>query len=118
MTPLQKTSRSTGVQRRIAILWHQVHCVDRETAPPPRSPAPSSTRFRQMNVNDLVLVQGLRDTRETLDSWSRHGWSVIGRWFAGSAAIAATLLITVYVIGHLTPPDPSRFSVIGVNREG
>src|SRR5919204_2375098 len=71
-----------------------------------------------MNVNDLVLVQGLRDTRETLDSWSRHGWRVIGQWFAGSAAIAATLLVTVYVIGHVTHPDLSRFSVIGINRDG
>jgi hypothetical protein len=71
-----------------------------------------------MNANDLVLVQGLRDTRETLDSWREHGWSVIGRWFAGSAAITATLLVSVFVIGHLTPPDPTRFSVIGVHREG
>jgi hypothetical protein len=71
-----------------------------------------------MNVNDLVLVQGMRDTRETLDTWSRHGWRVIGRWFMGSAAIAAILLTAVYLIAEYTQPDLTRFSVIGVHRDG
>ena len=67
-----------------------------------------------MNVNDLVLVQGMRDTRETLDAWSRHGWRVIGKWFLGSAAIAGILLAAVYLVAENMQPDLSRFSVIGV----
>jgi hypothetical protein len=71
-----------------------------------------------VDVNDLVLVQGMRDTRETLDTWSRHGWRVIGKWFLGSAAIAALLLITVYVVAENMRPDLTRFSVLGVHRDG
>ncbi len=71
-----------------------------------------------MNVNDLVLVQGLRDTRETLEHWSDHRWAVVGRWFVGSVTTAAVLLLSVYVIARLTPPDSSLFSVIGIHREG
>jgi hypothetical protein len=71
-----------------------------------------------MNVNDLVLVQGLRDTRETLEHWERHGWEVIRRWIYGSIAIAVVLLSSVYLIAKLSPPDQSLFSVIGVHREG
>jgi len=71
-----------------------------------------------VNVNDLVLVQGMRDTRETLDAWSRRRWRVLGKWFLGSAAIAVTLLTSVYVIAEVTHPDLTRFSVIGVHRDG
>jgi uncharacterized membrane protein SpoIIM required for sporulation len=71
-----------------------------------------------VQVNDLVLVQGMRDTRETLDAWSRHGWRVIGRWFLGSATIALILLTAVYLIAENMQPDPSRFTVIGVHRDG
>jgi hypothetical protein len=71
-----------------------------------------------MDANDLVLVQGLRDTRETLEHWSEHGWRVVLRWFLGSGAVAAILLATVYVVAKLTPPDPTFFNVIGVHHEG
>jgi hypothetical protein len=71
-----------------------------------------------MSVNDLVLVQGLRDTRQTLDEWSDQGWKVIGRWLLGAGVIAVVLLTAVYVVARLTPPDPSKFSVIGVHRQG
>jgi len=71
-----------------------------------------------MSVNDLVLVQGLRDTRQALANWSNQGWKVIGRWFLGSLAIAIVLLGAVFAISKLSTPDPSRFSVIGINRDG
>jgi hypothetical protein len=71
-----------------------------------------------MDANDLVLVQGVHDTRRTLAEWRRHGWSVIGRWFLGSFAIAVVLLATVLVVAKLSTPDPSRFSVIGIHRDG
>jgi hypothetical protein len=71
-----------------------------------------------VSVNDLVLVQGLRDTRETLDGWNRHPWPVVRSWFGLSAGIVCLLLAAVYVVAKLSPPDPTPFSVIGVNREG
>jgi hypothetical protein len=71
-----------------------------------------------MQADDLVLVQGVRDTRATLAEWSRHGWNVIGVWFLCSFGIAVLLLMAVLVIARLTPPDPSRFTVIGVQRDG
>jgi uncharacterized membrane protein SpoIIM required for sporulation len=71
-----------------------------------------------VQVNDLVLVQGMRDTRETLDAWSRHRWRVIGQWFLGSATIALILLTAVYLIATHMQPDLTRFSVIGVHRDG
>lgn len=69
-----------------------------------------------MSVNELVLVQGLRDTRASLDQWSQHRWRVIRTWLLGSIVIAALLLAAVYVIAKIATPDPSRFSVIGVHR--
>lgn len=71
-----------------------------------------------MNVNELVLVQGIRDTRETLSEWNRHPWPVVRSWLFLSAAISALLLSSIYVVGHLSPPDPTRFSILGVHRNG
>jgi Stage II sporulation protein M len=71
-----------------------------------------------MNVNDLVLVQGMRDTRQALENWERHGWRVVRSWLLGSIAIAAVLLSSVYVIAKISSPDLSLFSVIGVHRDG
>lgn len=72
----------------------------------------------KVSVNDLVLVQGMRDTRETLDAWSRHGWRVIGKWFLGSVTVAVVLLIAVAAIAEITRPDLTKFTVIGVHRDG
>jgi hypothetical protein len=71
-----------------------------------------------MSVNDLVLVQGIRDTRETLESWNRHPWPVVRSWFGLSAAIAFVLLSAIYLVASATTPDQTTFSVLGVHREG
>jgi hypothetical protein len=71
-----------------------------------------------MNVNDLVLVQGIRDTRKTLETWSRRPWIVIGGWVRWSFVIVALLLFSIFVVAKLSPPDLTRFSVLGVHREG
>jgi hypothetical protein len=71
-----------------------------------------------MGVNDLVLVQGIRDTRETLDSWNRHPWPIVRGWLLLSAAIVAFLLMSVYLIARLSRPDPTPFSIIGIHRNG
>jgi hypothetical protein len=71
-----------------------------------------------MSVNDLVLVQGIRDTRTTLEAWSRCRWAVLESWVLWSMAIAAVLLASIYVVAGLSQPDLTRFSVLGVNRDG
>jgi hypothetical protein len=71
-----------------------------------------------VSVNDLVLVQGVRDTRETLERWNRHPWPVVRSWLFLSFVIVSLLLAAVYVVARLSPPDPTRFSVLGVHRSG
>jgi hypothetical protein len=71
-----------------------------------------------MSANDLALVQGIRDTRETLDTWNRHPWPVVRSWLALSLWITALLLVSIYVVSRLSRPDVSYFSVLGVHRSG
>jgi hypothetical protein len=55
-------------------------------------------------ANQHVFSHGMQDTRETLDAWSDHPWSVLRGWLALSLAIALTLLVaTWFVAGRLTP---------------
>ena len=56
-------------------------------------------------TDDLVIVQGLRGTRATIDSWNDRPWRTVGPWFAGSFAIAAVLLLCVLVIAARSTPD-------------
>jgi hypothetical protein len=68
-----------------------------------------------MRADDLVLVQGLRDTRGTLAAWSRRPWRLLGAWVLGSALVAVALLYGVYVVSKITTPDPLVYRVAGVN---
>ncbi len=55
-------------------------------------------------ANQHVFSHGIQDTRETLDAWSGHPWSVLRGWLALSFAIALTLLGATWVVaGQLTP---------------
>jgi uncharacterized membrane protein len=58
-----------------------------------------------VSVNDLVLVQGMHDTKLALARWNREPGRVLGPWVALSAGVAAGLLFAVYVIGKLSTPD-------------
>jgi hypothetical protein len=69
-----------------------------------------------MSVNDLVLVQGMRDTRETLSEWNRRPWPVLREWAGLSVLIALGLLAAVYLVAKLSTPDPTRFVLPGVDR--
>lgn len=60
-----------------------------------------------MNVNELVLVQGMKDTRRTLAGWQRDPLAVLGTWLGWSFLIAVGLLLAVYVIAANTTPDYS-----------
>jgi hypothetical protein len=78
----------------------------------------ASVDIGRMAVDDLVLVQGIRDTRETLAAWNRRPWQVLRPWLALSVAIAAVLLLTIYLISNVSRPDPTRFTVLGIHRPG
>jgi hypothetical protein len=64
---------------------------------------------------ELVVVQGLRDTRGTLERWNARPWATLGPWFGLALAICAALLAAVVVIAHLSTPDPTNYVQPGVN---
>jgi hypothetical protein len=66
-----------------------------------------------MSVNDMVLVQGMEDTRLALDRWQREPWRALRPWFLLSVTIAAGLLFAVYAVAKLSTPDPTRLRVPG-----
>lgn len=68
-----------------------------------------------MSVNDLVLVQGMRDTRQTLDDWNRAPWSVLRDWLLLSLWVSLALLVAVYGVASVSQPDPSPLLLPGVN---
>ena len=70
-----------------------------------------------VSVNDLVLVQGLKDTRQTLVGWRRDPLAVLGVWLGWSFAIALGLLGSVYLIAVNTSPEYSLLVIPGLNRE-
>ena len=68
-----------------------------------------------MAVNDLVLVQGMRDTRETLSEWNRAPWSVLRAWLLLSLGVAVALLATVYVVARMSIADPTPILLPGIH---
>ena len=64
--------------------------------------------------NDLVFLQGVGATKETLREWNRHPWAVMRVWVFWSVAIAFTLLGAVYVVASISTPDPSGTYVPGL----
>ncbi len=68
-----------------------------------------------MAADDFVLVQGIRDTRGTLERWQQRPWSVLGRWFALSFAIAVCLITAVWAVAQLATPDPTLIAIPGVD---
>lgn len=70
-----------------------------------------------MRTKELVLAQGLRDTRRTLDGWRAAPWSVAGPWLGLSVLIAVWLLTAVWLVAELVAPDPSGLHFPGVTRD-
>jgi hypothetical protein len=64
---------------------------------------------------ELVLVQGLRDTRGTLQRWNARPLAVVGPWLAGAAVVCAALLSAVLVIALASRPDPTGILLPGLN---
>jgi hypothetical protein len=65
-----------------------------------------------MSVNDLVLVQGMADTKLALRRWNREPYTVVGPWVGLSSLITAALLLAVYAVARLTPTDPTMMYLI------
>jgi hypothetical protein len=68
-----------------------------------------------VRVNELVLVQGLRDTRGALARWNRDPWPVLGAWVAGALAVASLLLLAVWVVAGTATPDVTPMHVPGLD---
>jgi Stage II sporulation protein M len=66
-----------------------------------------------MSVNDLVLVQGMKDTRLALERWREARWAVLRPWLGLSLAIAVGLLVAIYVIATLSPADSTPLHIPG-----
>lgn len=76
--------------------------------------AATSCRCSRVRSTDLVLIQGLRDTRETLRAWNRDP-TPIRRWVAGSAVVSVALLLVVWLIAALSTPDPTPVILPGLD---
>jgi hypothetical protein len=70
-----------------------------------------------MNVNELVLVQGIADTKRALRRWNAEPLPVVGPWLGLSALIACALLLAVYAVATHTTPDTARYVIPGYNAE-
>jgi hypothetical protein len=66
-----------------------------------------------MRVNQLVLAQGIRDTRATLRAWNRAPWGTVQAWVLLSVATALALLAAVYVVAKSSTPDPTPLFLPG-----
>jgi hypothetical protein len=67
-----------------------------------------------MDASQLVLVQGVRDTRATLVRWHAAPWAVLMPWFIGASAVMLGLLCAVVIIGSLATPDPTPILLPGL----
>jgi hypothetical protein len=65
-------------------------------------------------VNQHVFSHGMRDTRETLESWSRRPWQVLRAWIALSLAIALALLTATWAAAGLLTPDITPIHLPGL----
>ena len=65
-------------------------------------------------ADELVPVQGIRDTRATLAAWNRRPLAVVGDWVAGASLIALALLAAVLTIAGLVTPDPTPVLMPGL----
>ncbi len=64
--------------------------------------------------DDLVLVQGMADTRRTLARWNQRPGAVLWPWLALSLAIAVALLSATWAVAALSTPDPTLLRIPGL----
>jgi Stage II sporulation protein M len=70
-----------------------------------------------VNTNELVLVQGMAATKETLAEWNRDPWGTLRGWLGWSVLTAVGLLVAVYVVARMSTPDSTFLIIPGVQRE-
>jgi hypothetical protein len=68
-----------------------------------------------VSVNDLVLVQGMHDTKLALSRWNREPARVLVPWLRLSVLIAGVVLLAVYAVAELSSPDLTIFAIPGYN---
>src|SRR5436309_4061747 len=76
-----------------------------------------SADLSRVNVNELVLVQGMSDTKATLAEWNRRPWPVFRTWLFWSLMVAFGLLAATWVVAKLSTPDPSGLVLPGISRD-
>jgi hypothetical protein len=89
----------------------RIHSPSPPTGSLNQSAPPADAKW--VNVNELVLVQGLDDTKRALRRWNADPLHVLRPWLLLSVAIAAGLLLSVWAIAALTTPDPTRYLIPG-----
>jgi hypothetical protein len=67
-------------------------------------------------VDDLVFLQGVGATKQTLRRWNHRPWRVIRPWVLWSAVISAGLLAAVYAVARISTPDPTGIYIPGLWR--
>jgi Stage II sporulation protein M len=67
-----------------------------------------------VEVNQYVLVRGVRQTRGALARWNGNPWPVLRSWIGGAVAVAAVLLAVVWLIASVVQPDLTPMSIPGI----
>ena len=67
-----------------------------------------------MSVNEFVAVQGMRETRGALARWNADPWPVLRAWAAGAIAVAGALLLAVWAVAAVAPPDVTPLYIPGL----
>jgi hypothetical protein len=67
-------------------------------------------------VDDLVFLQGVGATKQTLRRWNNSPWRVIRPWVLWSAVVSAGLLLAVYAVARISTPDPTGIYIPGLRR--
>jgi hypothetical protein len=70
-----------------------------------------------VNVNELVLVQGMSDTKATLAEWNLNPWPVFRTWLFWSLMTALGLLGAVWLVAKLSTPDPTPMVIPGIAKD-
>ena len=65
-------------------------------------------------VDDLVFLQGVGATKQTLRRWNESPWAVMRPWIIWSAAVAVTLLGAVWLVAGFSTPDPTGIYIPGL----
>ena len=81
------------------------------------SPRRRAADSRIVDVNELVLVQGMSDTKATLAEWNRSPWPVLRTWLFWSLMTALGLMSAVWLVAKLSTPDPSDIVMPGLGRD-